>query len=83
MVHTFADADTKEARANNLGRLDRALASGAQVISTDFIQADPRISKYEARLHSGHVGQCDALFGPERCDGLDVESGRDSVSAVH
>jgi hypothetical protein len=83
MVHTFADADTKEARANVLGRLDGALASGAQVISTDFIQADPQIGKYQVRLHAGRVGQCDALFGPERCDGLDVESGRNSDSGVH
>ncbi len=62
MVHTFADADTKEARADSLARRDKALASGAQIISTDFFVADPRISKYQARLPKGHVGQCDALL---------------------
>ena len=79
MVHTYADADTKEARANSVARRDKALATGAQVISTDFILLDPRIGKYQVRLPKGHSGQCDVLLVPERCSGLDVESGRDSV----
>jgi hypothetical protein len=83
MVHTFADADTKEARVNSLARRDKALASGAQVISTDFFVADPRISEYRARLPKGHIGQCDALLAPQRCDGLDVETGRESLPAGH
>ncbi len=78
MVHTYADADTKEARANNPARRDKAFASGAQVISSDFLLADPAIGKYQVRLPKGHAGQCDLLFSPERCDGLDVETGHDS-----
>lgn len=78
MVHTYADADTKEARANNPARRDKAFASGAQVISSDFLLADPAIGKYQVRLPKGHAGQCDLLLSPERCDGLDVETGRDS-----
>ena len=80
MVHTFADADTKEARANNIARRDKAIASGAQVISTDFLLADPHIGKYQVRLPNGHAGQCDVLFAPERCGGMDMETGRDSVT---
>jgi hypothetical protein len=83
MVHTFADADTKEARANDTARRDKAFASGAQIISTDFVVADPRIGKYQVRLPKGHGGQCDVLFAPQRCAGLDVETGRDSVPAGH
>jgi hypothetical protein len=78
MVHTYADADTKEARANDPARRDKAFASGAQIISTDFFLADPRIGKYQVRLAKGHAGQCDVLFLSERCGGLDVETGRDS-----
>ncbi len=78
MVHTFADADTKEARANNPARREKAFASGAQIISTDFIRADPAIGEYQVRLPKGHAGQCDVLFLPERCGGFDVETGRDS-----
>lgn len=36
IVRTRADADTKEARANNYHRFEKAKASGAQVISTDY-----------------------------------------------
>ena len=36
MVRTRADADTKEARANDYNRFEKAQASGAQVITTDY-----------------------------------------------
>ena len=83
MVHTFADADTKEARANNTARRDKAFASGAQVISTDFITADPQVGGYQVRMPKGHAAQCNVQFAPQRCGGFDVESGRDSGPAGH
>ena len=36
VVRTRADGDTKEARANDTGPRDAALASGAQWVSTDY-----------------------------------------------
>lgn len=36
MVRTRADADTKEARTNDYTRFEKAKASGAQVITTDY-----------------------------------------------
>ena len=36
LVRTRADADTKEARENNYERFNKAVESGAQVISTDY-----------------------------------------------
>lgn len=36
MVRTRADADTKEARNNDYSRFEKAKASGAQVITTDY-----------------------------------------------
>lgn len=81
IVHTFADADTKEARANNTSRRDKAFASGAQIISTDFLVPDPRLGPYQVRVPHGHVAQCNAQIAPDRCAGLDVESGRDSMPA--
>jgi len=70
IVHTFADADTKEARAGNTQRRDKAFASGAQIISTDFFNADPAVGKYQVRVPGGHVAQCNVLFVPQRCAGL-------------
>ncbi|MGI6460748.1 MAG: Ca2+-dependent phosphoinositide-specific phospholipase C [Candidatus Hydrogenedentales bacterium] len=43
IVRTRADADLREGRANDTGRRETALASGAQIVSTDFPrgEADP------------------------------------------
>jgi len=75
IVHTFADADTREARTANTLRRDWAFASGAQLISTDFLVADQRIGKYLVQVPGNHHGQCNVQLSPERCDGLDVEVG--------
>ena len=50
MVRTRADANTFEARRNDTRRRDKALASGAQFISTDFPEARPEISGYSVRF---------------------------------
>jgi hypothetical protein len=46
LVRTRADADTAEARTNDPTRRDKAFASGAQFVSTDFPEARPEISPY-------------------------------------
>jgi len=46
LVRTRADSGTKEARANDTYRRDRAIESGAQLISTDYPEADQRFSSY-------------------------------------
>src|SRR5690606_38780455 len=42
IVRTRADSDTKEARTGNHNRMQTAFSSGAQIISTDYYQPDPR-----------------------------------------
>ena len=42
IVRTQADADTYEARTGDTFRRDQAFACGAQIICTDYYQADPR-----------------------------------------
>ncbi|MBR9776455.1 MAG: hypothetical protein GYB55_16105 [Cytophagales bacterium] len=42
IVRTRADAGTKEARLNDTKRSEMAFSSGAQLISTDYYQADAR-----------------------------------------
>ena len=74
MVRTYADSETREARAGTTTRRDWALASGAQVISTDFLLPDGRIGRYQVRLADGHTAQCNVQLAPRRCFGLDVES---------
>src|ERR1700761_5182808 len=41
MVATRADEETREARTNQTARRDAAFASGAQIVETDFLVADP------------------------------------------
>ena len=54
LVRTRADADTLEARKNDSTRRDAAFSSGAQLISTDYYQADPRFEGlYEVRFENG------------------------------
>ena len=50
LVRTRADSGTRESRANDGRRRDLAIASGAQLISTDFPEPDPRFSPYCVRL---------------------------------
>lgn len=52
LVRTRADSDTTEARANTTTRRDRAIASGAQLISTDYPEPNPRFSAYHVRQFS-------------------------------
>jgi hypothetical protein len=73
IVHTYSDADTKEARAKNTARRDAAFASGAQIISTDFLVADPRISPYQVRVPGNKVAECESLLPPGRCGGMDAD----------
>ena len=82
MIHTFADADTKEARSGSTLRRDWAVASGAQIVSTDFLVPDKRIGKYAVHLPKDHIGQCDVQLSPQHCVGRDIETGGDSQLAV-
>ena len=74
LVRTRADADTVEARDNDTARRDKALASGAQYVSTDYMQPDDRFGPYQARMPKGFVAACNPKRHPERCAGLPVEA---------
>ena len=50
LVRTRADSGTREARANDPRRRDQAIASGAQLVSTDFPEPDRRFSAYRVAL---------------------------------
>ena len=80
MVRTRADADTREARRNQTQRRDWALASGAQIVATDFITADPKIGGYAVHLPGGHGAVCDAVLLAQRCGGWSLEPDSDPAS---
>jgi hypothetical protein len=73
LVRTRADADTVEARANDTERRDRALASGAQIISTDYPAPDFRFSDYHVRLPDKAVARVNPISGPASTQGQPVK----------
>jgi hypothetical protein len=80
LVRTRADADTLEARANDTSRRDKALASGAQYVSTDYMHPDLRFSPYQARMPDGVIAACNPVRAAGKCAGIPVEAGAVSPS---
>ncbi|MGN7831837.1 Ca2+-dependent phosphoinositide-specific phospholipase C [Pseudoxanthomonas sp. 22568] len=72
LVRTRADADTREARAGDARRRDAAFASGAQIVSTDYIDADARFGEYRVALPGGGIARCRPRPGDDPCAGLAI-----------
>jgi hypothetical protein len=68
LVRTRADSDTVEARINDTGPRDAALASGAQFVSTDYPVPDPRFGTgYAVSFPDRTVARCNPVTGVEGC----------------
>ena len=62
IVRTRADADTREARDGTFGRRDAALASGAQLVSTDYyLPADHFGTGYHVTMPGGGIARCNPV----------------------
>ncbi len=71
LVRTRADAGTWEARKGDYSRLDAALASGAQYISTDYYVPDGRFhTGFQVSLPNGEVARCNPVFELFNCSGM-------------
>ena len=73
IVRTRADAETAQARANDPTQRDRAFASGAQFISTDYPEPNPAFSSYQVRFENGIVARANPVNGNPRLKGKDLE----------
>jgi hypothetical protein len=68
LVRTRTDADTKQARTNDTARREIALASGAQLLSTDYPASEPsQWTPYSVGLPGGAVARCNPVNGPPSC----------------
>ena len=75
LVRTRADANTREARTNDIRPRDAALASGAQFVSTDYLWADPRFAgNYRVAKPGGMVARCNPVRRSAGCG--DLEAGK-------
>jgi Phosphoinositide phospholipase C, Ca2+-dependent len=68
LVRTRTDADTKQARSNDTSRRAIALASGAQLLSTDYPASEPsQWTGYSVSLPGGAVARCNPVEAPPSC----------------
>ncbi|MFC1890278.1 Ca2+-dependent phosphoinositide-specific phospholipase C, partial [Thermodesulfobacteriota bacterium] len=73
IVRTRADANCIEAYFEDYSRQEAALASGAQIITTDF-PAPPKYSDYWFDLPDGTPSRCNPLTAPGFCTPRDIEN---------
>lgn len=74
LVRTRADADTQQSRANDPSQRDKAFASGAQFISTDYREPNLSFSSYCVRFENGLVARSNPVIGNPALRGVDLEA---------
>jgi hypothetical protein len=74
LVRTRADADTVQARSGDTEMRDAAFASGAQFVSTDYIEDDPVFpATFEVRFPGGGLARCNPVLTPPDCEDGDLQ----------
>jgi Phosphoinositide phospholipase C, Ca2+-dependent len=75
LVRTRSDADTIEGRSNDTRRRDEVLASGAQMVSTDYPGFEPaRWTGYSVALPDGLPVRCNPIVAQPSCISEDLEA---------
>jgi Phosphoinositide phospholipase C, Ca2+-dependent len=68
LVRTRTDEGTEQARTNDRTRLDVALSSGAQMLSTDYPSSEPsQWTSFTVGLPGGLVARCNPVNKPRGC----------------
>lgn len=70
LVRTRADSNTRQARDNDGSTRDKAFASGAQYISTDYPEPDAKLSEYVVEFPGREVARSNPVNG----DGSSIET---------
>lgn len=73
LVRTRADSDPTEARMNTRTQLTAALASGAQIVSTDF-PAPTAGTAYVVEVPTGTPSRCSPVTAPAGCTPAAIEA---------
>jgi len=73
MVRTRADIPTKNARTNNTVQREKAFASGAQLISTDYPEPNPSFSLYSVRFPGHKIAISNPVSGNKLWNEFDLE----------
>jgi Phosphoinositide phospholipase C, Ca2+-dependent len=73
LVRTRSDADTKEGRSGDTTQRDKALSSGAQIVSTDYPWYEPsRWTNYSVSLPGHTPARCNPVNAPRSCADAEV-----------
>jgi hypothetical protein len=72
IVRTRADGDNVEPFAGDTTTRDKALASGAQLISTDY-PVEVKGVNYVVEIPGGTPARCNPVTGPKDCTSNDIE----------
>jgi hypothetical protein len=73
LVRTRTDADLDEPRKNDTRRRDALMASGAQILSTDFPAHEPAQSGYVVAFPDNRVARCNPLLRTKACHESDLD----------
>lgn len=75
LIRARTDSDTKEARTNQTTNRDAMIASGAQMLSTDYPVDEPARwdGHYVVTLPGGVVARCNPVDAPASCKAADVK----------
>jgi hypothetical protein len=75
IVRTRSDAGTVEALADDPTRSEAALGSGAQYVSTDYEEPDPRpeFNDFVVSIPDGEPGRCNPVNAPPGCRNFALE----------
>ena len=75
IVRTRSDSGTLDARADDPTRREAALASGAQYVSTDYEEPDPRpeFNDFVVSIPDGDPGRCNLVNAPSGCRNFALE----------
>lgn len=75
LVRTRTDADTREGRSGSTARRDHAMASGAQILSTDYPKAEPaKWTGYSVSFPGGAMARCNPVAKSAQCVDKDLEN---------
>jgi Phosphoinositide phospholipase C, Ca2+-dependent len=76
LVRTRTDADLVQARAGDVRQRDAALASGAQLLSTDFpFEERASWSGFAVSFPEGAIARCNPVLKPANCTAQRLEPG--------
>jgi hypothetical protein len=83
LVRTRTDEDTKQARTNDTARREVALASGAQLLSTDYPSAEPSSwTAYSVSFPDSAVARCNPVNAPPSCSNTEFTADKVAPAAI-